>query len=169
MKRTIFVYQETPAYPILTKWCSRIPGLAGLVCKMDRHTLYRRNPRGRDYMFSAASEKFPEFGPSALVTPDEIGQVDWSSVSQTVFVWTDANGLGWSPVEKRILRVASVGTRLVVLNGRCRTFDLTRQEWRSLRRRRFLEKTFLMDLVATASFLVVTPFLLVLDLTRGKR
>ena len=169
MKRTIFVYQEAAAYPILTRLGYRIPGLAGLVRKMDRHVLYRRNPRGRDYMFSVASEKFPEFGPAALVSPDEIDGVDWSSIAQIVFVWTDANGLGWSPVEKHIFRAANQGTRLVVLNGRRRIFDLTRREWRTLRRRRLLEKTFAMDLAATAAFLVVTPFLLVLDLARGKR
>ena len=61
------------------------------------------------------------------------------------------------------------GTRVLVLNGRQRLFELTPSTWRAYLLRRALEKSFIFEGVFAVVFLIGTPFLIVWDWMRGRR
>ena len=165
MPETLFLFDSPPIYPALTRWTKGTP-LAATVLKMHSHEVFRQNSRTREYMMNAASAAFPGFSVSTVLGPEDLDGVDWSGVQRIVLLWPDSNGLGWRPVEQKVLRSVRPGTEVTVLNGRRRTFQLARAP--QLYVRRFLEKSFLPDLLFTAGFFVATPFLLAADLIRGK-
>jgi hypothetical protein len=84
-----------------------------------------------------------------------------------VLLYPDATGLGFGPLERRLL--AGSATPPVVLNGRRRTFVLDAPRRRSLRLRRLLERAMLGEALALGLIAVVTVPLVLSDLVRGRR
>lgn len=103
----------------------------------------RSNPRSKDYMMQLLRERFSE--------------VEILDTNQTYFLerivllYPDSIGLGWKKVEKKFIKQ---GIKVEVLNGRRRSFELTSAIRRQLSIRRFLEMTFLPEIL-------LMPFLLI--------
>ena len=121
-------------------------------------------------MEQAASKGFPDYDPQRVVTvaDGEASRVTWSSFDEIVLLWPDGNGTGWSRLERTILDEKRPSARVIVLNGRRRRFELDRTRWRRFRARRFVQKALVGELVFGLLFVVVTPWLWLADLVRGR-
>jgi hypothetical protein len=86
-----------------------------------------------------------------------------SSFEQIVLLWPDANGMGWFDIERRVFNGRKPGSRVYVLNGRRRFFELPRKQWRLFRFKRFMEKTFLLEFVVLFLFLLTAPVMALWD------
>jgi hypothetical protein len=168
MNQTVFIYEETAAYPLLQNWTARAPFARKIVLKLGAHLEYRRNLRVRQYMEDAAAHAFEEFHRSSVIHSDQIKEMDWKHIDKVVLLWSDANGLGWFPIETLLLRFISPNTRVMVLNGRRRILEFRESRARVFTKR-ILEKTFAIDLLLSAAFFFVTPFLVAADTLRGRR
>jgi len=166
MSGTLFIHKETSIYSQLDRFTSSVKFANKIVRKLSAHAHYRRNPRTWEYMERAAAEAFDEFAHSRIIEPDQMSGIDWKPISKVVLIWHDANGLGWAQIEARALRYVTPDTRVFVINGRRRVFELKKHRKRLLLRR-LLEKVFAMDLLATVMFVTLTPILLAVDLFRG--
>jgi hypothetical protein len=136
---------------------------------VNRRLQYRQNRRSWEYMRDLAASQFASFHESHVKRPGQLDQVNWAAADEVVFLWRDGNGLGWGPLERRVMSAAKPGTVTKVLNGRRRLFTLTPELRRSYLWRRAIEKSLLPDATLFAAFLVATPALLLVDLLRGKR
>ncbi len=166
MPSTVFLFAAPPIYPVLTRW-TQGSSFAAIVRKMHGHAVFRQNSRSREYMAAAAAVEYPEFAVSQHIGPKDIATLDWSLVSRVVLLWPDSSGLGWRPIEQKVRTTLGTQTELVVLNGRRRKFALASAK--QLYLRRFLEKSFLPDLLLTMGFFVLSPVLLAADLVRGRK
>jgi len=163
-KRDLFVFYDGPVYPRLGVPFRRVTRM------LQIHLQYRRNSRSREYMYALAQQTFSDFNPREVLELRDSGKLavaTWESVRTIVLLWPDSNGLGWSPIENYLLRHKPAGMQIIVLNGRRRRFTLGREQLRFFRKRRFLEKSFALDLAATLAFFLFTPILLFWDLLRG--
>jgi hypothetical protein len=77
--------------------------------------------------------------------------------------------LGFAAIESEIARLKKPWAGVRVLNGRRRDFLLTDATRRRLRRRRFLERTMIVEFAVMVAMLLVTPFLIGADFVRGRR
>ena len=115
--------------------------------KLHQVVCQRSNSRSEEYMNKLVQERFPEV--------ELINSSDPHDNSELILLYPDAIGLGWSRLEKKMLREFK---KVTVLNGRHRYFDLNHKEIFKLRLRRFLECTFLPEMV-------FAPFILILGIT----
>ena len=83
-------------------------------------------------------------------------------------LWRDANGCGWSRIEKAITRLCRPDARISVVNGRRREFSWTPEMRRYFVRRRFLEKSLLGEALIASAMLLATPWLVLSDAVRGR-
>jgi hypothetical protein len=111
----------------------------------------------------------PEFDSTRVRDGGAIANYDWAAADRVVLLWPDANGVGWSQVEKNVFRRIGSNTRLMVLNGRRRFFELSRGRWLVWRLRRFLDKWFIGDLFALVLLLSIAPVLWAFDRLKGRR
>jgi len=86
---------------------------------------------------------------------------------QIILLWPDGNGMGWSSIERKVIRAKNATARVYVLNGRRRLFELQRRIWRGYKVRRFLEKSFLLESGVLVVFLLTAPILALWDLVIG--
>lgn len=123
--------------------------------KLHEVVCLRANPRSEEYMKRLAHEMYPH---AEFVTeiPDFTG-------AEIVLLYPDSIGLGFGGVE-RLLK--SKNQNLVVLNGRRRTFNLTFAVHKNLLLLRFLEITFLPEILSTPFVLLYGVFLALRDLLR---
>ena len=125
---------------------------------------FKANPRDKDYMRARLAEHRPE---ASFV--DATANPNWADAlagaGEVVLLYPDAIGIGFGAIERRLPGHA----RITVLNGRRRVFALDRPTRRRLMLRRFLERTMLLECVFGIGLLVATPFLLSVDLARGRR
>ncbi len=84
---------------------------------------------------------------------------------QLVLLYPDAIGLGWSPLERALRRRFN---NVKVLNGRKRFFQLDGKELIQLRVRRFLEITFLPEIIFAPFLLIYGTVLTIKDKIRGR-
>jgi hypothetical protein len=122
---------------------------------------FKANPRDEVYMRALFAERYPD---GRVGGPDDVAGAD-----RIVLLYPDAIGLGWGPVERRLIRQAAPGTEVRVLNGRRRDFVLDRRARRGLERRRLLETALVGEAAATVLFVLATPVLLAWDVLRGRR
>lgn len=125
----------------------------------------KSNPRDEGYMRDLLHQRYPD---AELVRYGEKGDNKklWQA-DRLILLYPDAIGLGFDSVEKEIFDHLDKATEFHILNGRRRDFLLDKKVYRSLRLRRFLEKSMLGEFAFTLVFITVTPFLLVLDWIRG--
>lgn len=128
---------------------------------------YKANPRSADYMKALLAERYPratflDIGSGALASDALKG------ASKAVFLYPDAIGLGFTPVEQDVARSASQ-VAVEVLSGRRRQFAFDGSSRRALRFRRFLEWTMLVECFTGIVILLATPFLIFADFVRGKK
>jgi hypothetical protein len=153
----------------------------GVIWKSHMRYL-RANPRGAAYMMRAAADALAATVPGAAVdllsdpafaaavahgslplrevfaveearVADELRRrVASNTYDRVILLYRDATGLRWSAVDRAAL--AAAPGRVFVLNGRRRLFPLTPAVWRTLRRRRALEISWLPELVFTTALLI---------------
>jgi hypothetical protein len=118
---------------------------------------YKANPRSSETMKKMFTERFPT---GNLIEFDlkNINQAD-----EVVLLYPDAIGLGWGKAERKIRRQTLPNTLVSCLNGRGRYFILARRTQVSLRLRRLLEKTLLVEFVSSVVFVILTPILISYD------
>lgn len=119
--------------------------------KLYRVVCYRANPRSKEYMLHLLNEMHPGV---ILIDDQNIPEKG----EQVILLYPDSIGLGWGSLEKRCLKHFRY---LQVLNGRKRFFKMTMIYRLKLLANRFLEITFLPELVF-APLLLIIGFLLVL-------
>ena len=129
---------------------------------------YKANPRPKDYMAALLGEQHP-----GATVADVDRDANWpeqvARAGQVVLLYPDAIGMGFSGIERKLVRAMRPGAALLVLNGRRRDFPLSVRMHRGLRFRRFLAWTMLPEFVAMTAFILITPFLLAWDWLRGRR
>lgn len=135
----------------------------------NRLALYlnrRRNPRTLEYMEALCSEQFgkdytiaaaPDVSSKAIRAADEI-----------VLLWPDGNGYGWAATEKKVFNRMKPTAKVTVLNGRKRSFSFNKKLRAHYFLRRFVERFWIGEIVSTALFIVITPFLLLWDMAKGR-
>jgi hypothetical protein len=92
-----------------------------------------------------------------------IHQVDVGDFEQIVLLWPDANGMGWSDIERELFKKMRDCACVYVLNGRRRFFELSKSRWRAFQIRRALEASFLSEVCVFVVFLVTAPVLALWD------
>jgi hypothetical protein len=167
--RHLFVLYDGGPYPraVRSRWAPK-----GVFRALSSHLRHPRNARSSMYMENLARAVCPAFSELDVVRVPEhqrLPEIDWPAVSEVILLWPDSNGLGWSPIERRIFRCIPSSARVSVLNGRRRHFALTRTEWRRMIARRFLEKSLLAEWAFTLGFIAFTPILVIWDLAHGRR
>lgn len=136
--------------------------------------LYRRavwvkaNPRSEDYMKGLFLDRYPH-GEYVNAETDAHWTKRVTSADTIIMLYPDAIGLHFRPVEDAITRHKRDWAAVRVLNGRRRDFFWSARVRRSLRRRRLLERTMLLEAGAIILFIAVSPVLLLMDLLRGRR
>lgn len=136
----------------------------GKLVKVGR---FKRNARTSEYMKSLAAEhlgpecEFVDAGPGL---PERLARA-----SEVVLLWPDGNGYGWSPVERAVLGTKNSATRVFVLNGRRRYFELTPPVLRAFRTRRVLARFWIGEILIASALLLISPGLVAWDWARGRR
>ncbi len=131
---------------------------------------FKANPRTESYMQDLFTSHYPEgqFVDGDACDSDCLrDQV--RSAQTVVLLYPDAIGIGFSALEKIVLCVKSPMTGVKVLNGRRREFIFNANVKWSLRFRRFLEVTMLPEICVSVVMLIVTPFLVSIDVVRGRK
>ena len=156
----IFIQYSGPAYPCLAKlFGSR----RRLINALATHISHNGQRRTQDYMEALASHH----GAGAIRSVSGIAELPpIGSGTDVVLLWADANGLGWRPLERKLLRS---GARVSVLTGRGRLFELTPRRWRAFQYRRVLEKYLVGEVLFTIVFFLITPWLVAWDWMHGRR
>jgi hypothetical protein len=156
----IFIQFNGPAYPGLARVMGNRNRLIGV---LSTHIAHNGRCRTIEYMNALPAEHGAR--DVRLVTrASELHPVRHGA--EVVILWTDANGIGCSPLEGALKRQ---GARIWVLNGRRRLFELTPERRRHLLCRRALEKFLLGEVLFTMVFFLVTPGLVAWDAVRGRR
>lgn len=131
---------------------------------------FKANPRPGGYMRQLFAERHPD---GEFV---DVGAVDAATLAarigeaaEIVLLYPDSIGIGFGGLEKRVRQGRNPIAGIRVLNGRRREFVLSCTVRRNLRTRRILELTMLPELAAGAAMLLATPFLLTIDLLKGKK
>jgi len=168
---TLAIYHEGVPYPVLQAWAENGSGrLRSSVRKLAGWLRNQRNPRSGDYMERLARERFPQLDKVVCVGPDRrLPEISWAEVQQVILLWPDANGIGWKPIESQCLRSLRAGGRIWILNGRRRQVELGSEVYRSLKRRRTLEVSLLLNIVTSAVVIPLAGVLWLFDLVRGRR
>jgi len=140
----------------------------GLGAKFRWAIWYKANPRDEAYMRALFAEQYP-----AGHFIDMDATTDWPThigdARTIILLYPDAIGLGFAATENIARAALRDGAALRVLNGRRRSFLLNASTQRALRRRRWLERWMVGEILFSGLFLAVTPFMLLTDLARGRR
>ena len=125
----VFIQYTGPVYPGLTKLFG--PG-SRFVARLLTHISHNGRARSAEYMRALAVAN----GAGSVLAIARASEVPrLGAGSEAVLLWPDANGLGWGPVERKLMRS---GARISVLSGRRRSFELTATRWRGIRFRRLV-------------------------------
>lgn len=151
-------------------WSQNKPGSTGWLSifssRFMKAVRSKSNPRDEAYMRDLLDQRYPD---AELVRYGEACDNNkFQQADKLVLLYPDAIGLGFGSLEKEIFDLIDEATELHILNGRRRDFLLDKKVYRSLRLRRFLEKSMLGEFAFTLVFIAVTPFFLVIDWMRGR-
>lgn len=124
--------------------------------KLYRVVCQRANPRSKEYMLNLLHDKFPGIELIDLKQPRAPGKI--------ILLYPDSIGLGWGKIENSL----KIQTQdIAVLNGRKRVFELTPSTRKTLLFRRFLEMTFLPEILLTPFILLYGISIAIKDKFRG--
>ncbi|CAO5679945.1 MAG: hypothetical protein HEEMFOPI_01367 [Holosporales bacterium] len=125
--------------------------------KLHRVVCQRSNPRSRKYMINLLKENFPD--------AEIIDETHSYPHEQIILLYPDSIGLGLRKTEKKLITQVK---NVTILNGRKRVFQLTPSVHKTLLLRRFIEMTFLPEILITPFIVLYGIFLAILDKFRGK-
>lgn len=169
----LLLFHEARTYPVLESLARMwMPAPVGrLASKLGLALEYHRNPRSMEYMLQLAQRHLPDLDsatPMVVSSDRDLATIDWTQIRDVIVLWPDANGTGWTPIE-RCLFGRGAGS-VLVLNGRGRMFPLTRRSWRAFQIKRAVAKSFIPEIIVLSAFLVTSPILALWDLRlRGGR
>ena len=169
---TVFLFYMGAPYPPVEGSARQTAAFTGAFRRLSRYLQHRRNPRSLEYMERVAHQIHPGFvaGQKHVVQEDRrLPTLAWHDVDEIVLLWPDANGTGWTAIERQVFRQKNPATPVRVLNGRGRFFLLSRPVWRGFRWRRFLEKSLVPELGIFVLFLITSPWLALWDIALGRR
>jgi hypothetical protein len=126
--------------------------------KLWQVVCHRANPRSFDYMKELFYGSYPE---GEIVLLESIPL----KVKRLVVLYPDSIGLGQSLMEFKLRKKY---TDIQVLNGRKRAFELTARVSLSLYIKRFLEMTFLCEILCMPFFLFYTISITFTDWLKGR-
>lgn len=129
---------------------------------------FKANPRPRDYMRALFTERFPS-GIFFDVKESPEWRTHTGRADTVVLLYPDSIGLGFTGLEREVRRLLKPWAAVHILNGRRRECLMNAGTSRALMVRRVLEQSMLAELLFTPIFVCVTPFLLTIDLLRGRR
>lgn len=133
-----------------------------------RAVMVKAGPRDSAYMRRLFAERWPD---GQFVDAD--AGTDWTSLVReadvVVLLYPDAIGLGFGGIESLVARNRKHWATVRVLNGRRRSFVLSRTAHAGLRMRRAIERSMMGEALLIVPFVMVTPFLVAIDLLRGRR
>lgn len=89
------------------------------------------------------------------------GSLQAAKYDAALLLYRDSTGLGWRRLEREIARLEI--PVLIALNGRTRAFPLTHDRLRTLRWRRFMETSWIAELVLVPTLIVIATGLWVYD------
>jgi hypothetical protein len=128
---------------------------------------YKANPRGAPYMRALLQDRYSDAEwVDVQDEPGWAGRV--SDADAVVLIYPDSIGLGFGPIERAVFARKRREATVHVLSGRRRSFRLDRSTRITLRLRRFLERTMLVEFLFVPIFVIVTPVLLVFDAMRER-
>lgn len=146
-------------------WSTR--GILGLAFNpLSKACRFRRNPRELCYLRSLLARAIPM--DVELKEAEDLSIKDVKHVEDIILLWPDGNGYGWFGLERKIFSWKKRGAAVTVLNGRGRYFCLSRAVWGGYLVRRFLERFWIGEIAFSLIFLLVSPFLVIWDLARGR-
>ena len=166
---SLYIDYEGHPYPQLERLVSG-SGSARLTRFLNRLRLdsdSRRNPRTAEYMDRvSAHEHRPPI--VRIRGSRDLDAAKVAAAREIVLLWRDANGCGWSAIERTVLRHKHRDCFVRVINGRRRQFELTPDVRRSFRVRRAIEKSLLPEACLAILFLAASPCLVGWDALRGR-
>jgi hypothetical protein len=140
---------------------------AGLLAVWRRHLVANAEVRSREYMEALFTASFPKGGLVEVVN-GQIPTDRLEGADTIVLLFPDSIGIDFGKIERAIYS-RWPSKRVLALNGRRRLFRLDPEMRRRLALRHFLETYRLPELAFLVIFVLVTPFLVLLDLLRGRR
>jgi hypothetical protein len=162
---TLVIFHRGDAYPglerLLASWPHR--SLQSFIVRLNRFHQDRANTRSLDYMKEAINSRIGSLDLAQTHDLSNLSAVNLSEFEQIIILWPDANGMGWFKIEQQVFKAKKAAAPVYVLNGRKRLFELSRALWRQYRLRRFLEKSFLLEIGVLVLFLVTAPALALWD------
>jgi len=163
---TLFIFHRGDAYPGIDRLLARWPHSAvrSVIARLNRFHDGRANPRSLAYMKETINSRIGSLGVEQMNDLSILPRIDFSEIDQIVLLWPDANGMGWFNIERQVFRAKKAGTHVYVLNGRRRLFELPRSLWREYRVRRFLEKSFILEIGVIVLFFITAPVLTLWDM-----
>jgi len=135
-----------------------------LLCKASN---YKRNPRNLAYTRALVTQTLGEG--CLIVKARHLSESRLKDADEIVLLWPDSNGYGWFGVERRILAWKKKHSKIMILNGRRRCFNLSRSLWIMYLLRRFMERFWIGEIIFSLFFLCISPFLMLWDFIRGKQ
>lgn len=129
---------------------------------------YKANPRSADYMQSVFASRYPD-GEFINVDTAPDWQQALADADTVVLLYPDAIGLGFAALERFARKAKKPWAAIRVLNGRKRDFLLYCGMQRSLKLKRFVERTMLGEMLFILPFALLTPLMLAWDWMRGRR
>jgi hypothetical protein len=150
----------------------KVPGVGAFVGRLSDDSIFRRHPRDTQYMRDLVAHAHgAEYVPRIreVTRAKALGREALGDRRAVVLLWRDGNGTGWLPLESRVMRYKSPTTRVLVLNGRRRQFELTGNAWAAFLLRRFMGKSLIVEALFAVAFVVSSPLLAAWDRARGHR
>lgn len=140
-------------------------GSGRLTGALQRAVDWKRNARSRDYMLM----RLQEHGTWEVrdVADGDVPPLD--GAEEVCLLWPDANGFGWTATEQSVMKRTPPGTKVVVLNGRGRMFELTSAMRRRFQVRRLVQKLWLGEAAVLAAMLLVGVPAAAYDWARGHK
>jgi hypothetical protein len=175
----------TKALLVLRPWT--LPAsTTGWKAHRDMIVHYRANPRSAVYMLERAQEFISAHAPATafdlmvhkdvrqdvstqdypwitnLLGEEQLDRLRPGEYHTIVFLYADAIGLGWDPLENSIRRLAPA--QFIVINGRRRVFLWDAESRSKLRLRRFLAQAWWLEWLLAPWLLVVSTIYALTDM-----
>jgi hypothetical protein len=140
----------------------------GLLARIRQHRFAMLRPRTREYM-KELFEKEYQTGSFLEIENNSSWANQVCEADIIVLLYPDPIGYGFNRIEKQVLQLKDPKCALWALNGRRRKILLNLRTRNALFFRRMIRKFMVVEVFLSALFVLVTPFLVVVDQWRGRK